>query len=52
MTTEKVVKSKTDDGGVSYMYKDGNVKFDMGYGWIGFSMSVNIPEAIKIFYGG
>lgn len=38
--------------GITYMYKDGELEFGFGAGWIGWSISIDLIELCKLLFGG
>jgi len=34
------------------MYKDGTFAFGIGVGWVGYSVTIDIDEIIRIVFGG
>ena len=38
--------------GFTYMYKDGTFTFGAGYGWYGWSISIDFVELFKLLFGG
>lgn len=38
--------------GITYMYKDGNLELKHGYGWWGWSVSIDFVEFFKWVFGG
>ena len=38
--------------GITYMYKDGKLKWGYGAGWYGWSVSIDFIELFKVFWGG
>lgn len=38
--------------GITYMYKDGKLELKHGYGWWGWSVSIDFVEFFKWVFGG